>query len=400
MTADSEGRGRRTRPSTHNRTDRTTRPRASDFDPPAGASVFDDGGHANHDQRSFSVPAPPTDAHEAGALSAHQPPSQPPLQRPPRRRRRYGRWIVIGVLVLLIGIVGELLYLTRNFSSIDRVPVEQALTDPSGGANGGLAASGINFLVVGSDSRANLDPDSPDAGAIGDVGGERTDTLIVVRVQDGGNLMLPLPRDLWVPISGTSGEQRINTAIQGGPERLINTVQDALGVPIHHYAEVDFAGFKNLVDAVGGIDVNFDHVTYDRKSGLDITSPGVTTLDGVQALAYVRSRAYTEVIDGQPRVDGTGDLGRIERQQIFLRATLGKMSGVRDPLKLNSIASSITGDIRIDETLSFSDAVAFGRKMSETSPETVELPVANATRGSAAVLVMADGAQEALQRFR
>lgn len=419
MTGDNQGPERRERPTTHNRTDRTTRPRASDYDPPAGASVFDDSDahlseeyedyedraestdtSGGRDNRSFSVPAPQDEPGLAGSADPHRydPPGHAPAK--PRRKRRYGRWILIGVLVLLIGIVAELLYLTRNFSSIDRVPVEQALTDPSSGGVGGLGSDGINFLVVGSDSRENIDPDSPDAGAIGDVGGERTDTVILVRVKDDGNLMLPLPRDLWVPISGTGGEQRINTAIQGGPERLINTVQDALGVPVHHYAEVDFAGFKNLVDAVGGIDITFDHVTYDRKSGLDVSQPGTTTLDGVQALAYVRSRAYTEVIDGQPKVDGTGDLGRIERQQIFLRATLSKMSGVRDPLKLNSIAGSITGDIRIDETLSFREAVDFGRLMSATTPETVELPVANATRGSAAVLVMADGAQEALQRFR
>lgn len=402
MTGDSQGRNRRERPTTSNRSDRTTRPRAADFDPPAGASVFDesfsgDAGFeeetSTHDPRSFSVPSP--DAHEQAPAAAHPHTPERPARRE-RRRPRYGRWILIGILVILIAVVAQLLYLTRNFASIDRVPVENALSEQVGVDT----SNGINFLVVGSDSRENVDPDAADAGAIGDVGGERTDTVILVRVKDDGNLMLPLPRDLWVPIAGTGGEQRINTAIQGGPDRLIATVQDSLGVPVHHYVEVDFAGFKNLVDAVGGIDINFDHVTYDRKSGLDVDQPGLTTLDGVQALAYVRSRAYTEVIDGQRTVDGTGDLGRIQRQQIFLRATLGKMSGVRDPLKLNSIAGSITDDIRIDETLSFSDAVDFGRKMSDTTPETVELPVANATRGSAAVLVMAEGAQEALQRFR
>lgn len=416
MTGDSHdisrsGREPRKRPGTQNRTDRTTVRRASDYDPPAGASVFDDADvfddaypfedpEPSSDPRSFSVPAPEQHAPEQHAPAVAPGPAAPPT-RPPRRRRRWGRWVLIGLLLVAIAVVAQLLYLTRNFASIDRVPVEQALTDPSGGtSDGGLFTDGINFLVVGSDSRENVDSDAPDAGAIGDVAGERTDTVIIVRVQDSGNLMLPLPRDLWVPIAGTGGEQRINTAIQGGPERLITTVQESLGIPVHHYAEVDFAGFKNLVDAVGGIDITFDHVTFDQKSGLDVPQPGTTTLDGVQALAYVRSRAYTEVIDGQARVDGTGDLGRIERQQIFLRATLAKMSGVRDPLTLNSIAGSITGDIRIDDTLSFTDAIDFGRKMSETTPETVTLPVANATRGSAAVLVMAEGSQEALQRFR
>lgn len=382
---------------------RTSHSRAEDYDPAPGHSVFDDddtdsfhladGEPAPVDTRSFSVPAP--------EATAAYPPADPyPEQQPhhpgppPRRRkkRRPLRWLLLIILLALLAVLAEGLILSRSFSAIDRVDTEDALAPPS--------AAGENFLIVGSDSRENVDPDDPDAGAVGTVGGERTDTIVLLRVEADRNLMLPLPRDLWVPIAGTGGEQRINTAIQGGPDRLIETIETSLGIPVHHYLEVDFSGFKGLVDALGGIDIDFEHAAFDTKSGLDVPTPGVHTLDGVQALAFVRSRAYTERIEGSTKVDGTGDLGRIERQQQFLRATFSKATEVRDPLAINRIANAVKDDVRIDDTMSFTDAINFGRKLAAASPETVELPVANATRGSAAVLVFAEGSEAALNRFR
>ena len=83
---------------------------------------------------------------------------------------------------------------------------------------------------------------------------------------------------------------RINTAIQGGPERLIQTVQQSLGLPVHHYVEVDFAGFLELVDAIGGVEIEFDAPAFDDHSGLVVEQAGWQTLDKNQALAFVRSR--------------------------------------------------------------------------------------------------------------
>lgn len=365
---------------------------AADHDPAPGASVFGEPNDASDaapvDSRSFDVPAPEV-------APPAEPPAPPPEFQPPQRRRRRGRWLrrlVLVLFLLLIAGVGELVYLSRTFSGIDKVDTAGALST--------AGSSGENFLIVGSDSRENFDPDSPDAEVVGSVGGERTDTIVLLRVEADRNLMLPLPRDLWVPIAGTGGEQRINTAIQGGPSRLIETIESSLGIPVNHYMEVDFAGFKGLVDALGGIEITFENAAYDRKSGLDIDTVGPQLLDGTQALAYVRSRAYTEIVGGTERVDGTGDLGRIQRQQTFLRATFAKITALRNPVTLNRIASSVTDDVRIDDSLSFGAAADFARKLSAASPETVELPVANATRGSAAVLVLAEGAQQALERFR
>ncbi len=366
------------------------RPRqAADHDPSPGASVFDEPDEATSDRaaaidnRSFDVPAP---------VEPETP--VPEFQPPPKRRRRgrWLRWLLLAVLLILIAGAAEMVYLSRTFSGIERVDTEGSLST--------AGAAGENFLIVGSDSRENFDPDAPADGSVASVGGERTDTIVLLRVEPDRNLMLPLPRDLWVQIAGTGGEQRINTAIQGGPSRLIDTIESSLGIPVHHYVEIDFAGFKGLVDALGGIEINFEHAAYDRKSGLDIATPGPQVLDGDEALSYVRSRTYTEIVDGAERVDGTADLGRIQRQQTFLRATFAKITAVRNPLTLNRIAGSVTDDVRIDDNLSFGAAADFARKLSASSPETVELAVANAKRGSAAVLVLADGAQQALDRFR
>ena len=82
--------------------------------------------------------------------------------------------------------------------------------------------------------------------------------------------MMSIPRDLYVPIAETGGSQKINAAYNGGPRRLVLTVQQSLGIPIHHYLEVDFVSFAKLVDSLGGITIDFPHPAFDRNSGLDV----------------------------------------------------------------------------------------------------------------------------------
>ncbi len=146
-----------------------------------------------------------------------------------------------------------------------------------------------------------MDRDVDNAAAIfGDgsqeIGGQRTDTIQILRIADDGTQhVLALPRDLYVPLGGDGAANRINAAFAfGGAELLISTVQGSLGIPIHHYAEIDFAGFIELVDAVGGVTIDFPHPAYDTKTGLDVPVAGPATLDSTQALAFVRSRFYTE----------------------------------------------------------------------------------------------------------
>ena len=98
--------------------------------------------------------------------------------------------------------------------------------------------------------------------------------MLVLRFVDGKAQMMSLPRDLYVPIAETGGSQKINAAYNGGPTRLIHTVQQSLGVPVHHYLEVDFVSFAKLVDSLGGITIGFPNAAFDKDSGLTSARPG------------------------------------------------------------------------------------------------------------------------------
>src|SRR3546814_3724749 len=119
--------------------------------------------------------------------------------------------------------------------------------------------------------------------------------------------------------------------------------------------EVDFVSFASLVDSLGGITIEFPNPAYDRNSGLDVQQAGPVTLDGPQALAYVRSRHLVEVIDGQDRPDATADLGRVQRQQQFLSAVFGKLGDSRNPITPARAASSASGGLRIDDSMTLVD---------------------------------------------
>src|SRR3546814_15769110 len=115
--------------------------------------------------------------------------------------------------------------------------------------------------------------------------------------------------------------------------------------------EVDFVSFASLVDSLGGITIEFPNPAYDRNSGLDVQQAGPVTLDGPQALAYVRSRHLVEVIDGQDRPDATADLGRVQRQQQFLSAVFGKSGDSRNPITPARAPRSPRGGRRLAHSL-------------------------------------------------
>jgi len=204
-----------------------------------------------------------------------------------------------------------------------------------------------------------------------------------------------------VPISGTGGSQKINAAYNGGPTRLVATVQESLGIPIHHYMEVDFVSFAQLVDSLGGITIDFPHPAFDRNSGLDVRESGPVVLDGAQALGFVRSRQYTEIIDGQEVKDPTGDLGRVVRQQQFLRAVFSELGSTRNPITLARAAGSTTGGLAIDDDLTLPDAIRLGWRLRSLDPIPVELPVQIGRNEAGSVLFLVQpGAEAALAQFR
>jgi LCP family protein required for cell wall assembly len=197
-----------------------------------------------------------------------------------------------------------------------------------------------NFLVVGSDNGGCSD--QVGTGDRDDLG-ERSDTIMVWRANPETNQLavLSFPRDLYVDIGGR--RDRINTAYRrDDPTRLIETLAANFGVPVDHYVQVDFCAFRELVDAVGGVEVPFAMPARDRRSGLAIPTTGCVNLDGDMALAYVRSRHY-EFEDpagsGDWTQDGTSDFGRIARQQDFLRRVIAKV--INDGLTSPSVASAL-----------------------------------------------------------
>lgn len=283
---------------------------------------------------------------------------------------------------MVLVLVGFGAYGCSKFNGIERVELAAVLDAPSD--------AGTNYLIVGSDSREGTADEA-------EVSGERSDTILVMRVTGDGTTLMSIPRDLYVTIADTGEESRINAAYNGGPSRLVRTVQSELGLPVHHYLEVDFVSFAGLVDAVGGVTIEFEYPASDQQSGLSVPVAGPAELDGEQALAYVRSRQYTETIDGEQVTDPTADLGRVERQQEFLRAVMGEVSASRNPLELARMAGSVSGGLRVDDALSFLDAVSLARRLSGADPTSLTLPTEGfRTDGGAAVLRLVQPDAEAV----
>lgn len=263
-----------------------------------------------------------------------------------------------------------------------------------------------NYLLVGSDTREGISADDPDFGVIGDTGvvqGRRADTIMVLRRErDGGASLVSLPRDLWLEIPGTGGSNRINAAYNGGADRLVATVTQTLGIPIDHYIEVNFVGFRDIVNELGGVTVCFPHPTRDPKTGLDQPA-GCNVLDGLQGLAYARSRSYQEFREGEWRTDPTADLGRTKRQQAFIRAAAdAAIARLTDqPFASGALIQAVAASVRVDELLDpFLQAAALKQAYDGAGLTTYSLPVYGDTVGNASVLRLGEGSGEILDYFR
>jgi len=262
-----------------------------------------------------------------------------------------------------------------------------------------------NFLLVGSDTRENIDPDDPNAEAIGtsaDVVGRRSDTIMILRREQGGGVaLLSLPRDLWVPIAGRGESSRLNSAYNDGPAVLAETITDALGIPIQHYVEIDFVGFQRLVDAIGGVEICSFYAAQDGNSGLRL-DPGCQNLDGSQALAFARARHYEEFVDGDWRTDQTGDIGRMARQQQFIRNAADKLLNEvqSNPMSLNHFLDAAISSVRIDRALDPIEAAGALREAAAIGLSTYSLPVVGLEIDDKSVLELADGAEPILDYFR
>ena len=277
---------------------------------------------------------------------------------------------VITVVLATVLIAGAYADAARKVSKIPRAAIDTSVLQAGG-----------NFLLIGSDSRAFVnDPkDAEHFGGARQQVGQRSDTIMVAHVdaRTGKALLVSFPRDLWVAIPGI-GHAKINAAFNAGPQRVIETIENDFDIPISHYLQVDFEGFRKMVDAIGTIPISFPAPARDKLSGLAIDRAGCRRLDGDQALAYVRSRYYQSLVNGQWKSDPTSDLGRIRRQQYFLR-TLAQQTlhaAARSPWNANDLLDSMLTSLQRDPSLGLSSlrslAYAFHRA---DGVETQTLPV-------------------------
>ncbi|WP_375540095.1 LCP family protein [Nocardia sp. BSTN01] len=291
---------------------------------------------------------PPTHAPTQRPVPYREAPPPPPparprrTERPPRepraprarRKRHWGRWLLILLLIVILLPVAGVIYLDRSLHRIDALaayPDRVAQT------------AGTNWLLTGSDTRVGLTPEQEkelSTGDSADAGGERSDTIMLVHIpKSGAPTVVSLPRDSYVSIPGV-GKDKLNSAFSaGGPKLLVQTVENATGLRIDHFAEIGFGGFAGMVDSLGGIDMCLPDAIDDPKAGIDLPA-GCQHLSGSQALGFVRTRAT-------PRAD----LDRMNNQRLFLSALLEKATSagtLANPLKVWPLARDVAASLQVD----------------------------------------------------
>lgn len=236
----------------------------------------------------------------------------------------------------------------------------------------------VNFLLVGTDSSIDVQPSAAADGADGAGSGGRAlaDVIMLLRLDPEAKSarVLSIPRDLWAEIPGAQ-DHKINSALLiGGAPLLVETVRSMFDVEINHYVEVDFGGFQQVVDSLGGVPVWFPHPVRDPKSHLNIETPGCHVLGGEQALQYVRSRTYTEFIDGRWRITGGDDFSRIARQQDFLVLVLDRAvsRGARNPTTIAGMIQAGAAFVAFDQYLTLGELVSLAQDFSDFNPENLQ----------------------------
>ncbi|WTL34666.1 LCP family protein [Nocardia sp. NBC_01503] len=327
--------------------------------------------------------APQRDRYRDGAPATHaptqtpepfreSPPPPPPAlptkrgrgeDRPPKgpkrkRKRHWFRWMLSLLLILLLLPIAAAVYVDRNLTRIDALP----------GYSGRIGDTpGTNWLLVGSDSRTGLTSEQEQELATGgEVGSERTDTIILVHQPKSGQpTLVSLPRDSYVSIPG-HGKDKLNASFAfGGAPLLAQTVELATGLRIDHYAQIGFGGFADIVDSVGGIDMCLDKPIDDPLAGINLQA-GCQKLNGAEALGFVRSRAT-----------GLADLDRMLNQRKFLSALLKKATSVStliNPFRAWPLLQGLTKALKVDEGTHVWNLASLGKALAG-NPIATTVPV-------------------------
>jgi LCP family protein required for cell wall assembly len=307
--------------------------------------------------------------------------------RPPavRRRRHWLRWLALLLVALLLVVIGLVVFWDGKLKRVN------ALRSYSGRP---AATAGTNWLVVGSDSRSDLTAKQKQQLATGDAAGSRTDTIMLVHTGSGPTSLVSLPRDTYVPIAG-HGSSKLNAAYSlGGPALLTRTVEQLTGLRINHFAELGFGGFAGMVDAVGGVRLCLPTALKDPKAGLDVPA-GCQTLNGTQALGYVRTRASARA-----------DLDRVVHQRMFLAALTAKAASpgvLLNPFASVPLVSKAVDSLSVDNGTHLWHLVALARAMhglSGGSGVTATAPIGGESVVAGAGDVVTLDRSNALRMFR
>ena len=231
------------------------------------------------------------------------------------------------------------------------------------------SSAGQNWLIVGSDSRQGLTTQQIIQDHVGfDFGTANSDSLMLLHIGTGRAVLVSIPRDSYVPIPGY-GYNKINAALGfGGPPLLVKTVENVTGLQINHYMGIGFGGLVSVVNEVGGVNICLPTALKDYDSGVNLKA-GCQTLDGTQALAFVRDRhSFADE-----------DLQRMQDQRAFLKALLDKATspGVYlNPFTALPFGSSAASAISVDQGTHLNDLVSAALALRD--PQTGTVPIANA----------------------
>ncbi|HEY3871541.1 MAG TPA: LCP family protein [Actinocrinis sp.] len=290
-----------------------------------------------------------------------QPPAstRPPVRpKPPRRRRHWLRTALYTLLALVLVFTGTVI--GTWFWANGKLQHVGAISDyPNRPAQG----AGTNWLIVGSDSRSNLSSDQQQQYHVGADQGLNTDTMLLFHYGKSGPDLISIPRDSYVTIpayTDSSGVQhaasknKINSAYSdGGVQLLIETVEMATGVHIDNYVEIGFLGVVNVVNSVGGVPICLSAPVADSHSGANLPA-GCQTLNGTQALEYVRTRYSLP----------NSDISRMSDQQAFIKAVAKQAlrpGVVFDPFSLYPFLGSTLDAIAVDNGTSLWDLTQLAR---------------------------------------
>ena len=240
-------------------------------------------------------------------------------------------------------------------------------------------------LLLGSDAREGRESRRADAIM-----------LVVVPPDERQPVIASIPRDRWVPNPCTGGMSRINAGLNGcgddvsGSELMSIMVEDLAGIEIDHYAEVEFDGFIDIIDAFGGVEICTEHPVRDERAELSLPG-GCVTASGEDALAWTRSRETQELVDGRwRRKPGVGVLTRDERQQELALEVADRIAGFESLARLHSVTRGLQGSVTLDEQMTLLRAVLVAwahRGIDTDEVERISLPVRNhVTSGGAHVL--------------